>query len=877
MLSPDLAKIRSFEVVPQLPDTLRPLAAIAHNLWWTWHPEAVELFVRVDRDLWQKCNHNPVMLLGHCPQERLNELCDDDGFLTALHRTFQNMQRHLTRTPWIKRRHPDVGDFTVAYFCAEFGLTECLQIYSGGLGCLAGDHLKSAAALGLPLIGVGLLYRRGYFQQYLNADGWQQEYYPDLDFANLSLDLVKDQSGEPVRVDVQIADRQVQIGIWKVQVGRVDLFLLDTNLPENDETDRAITGQLYGGDMETRITQEIVLGIGGVRALVAMGIDPDICHMNEGHSAFLALERVRYIIEAHDLEFDAAREQAAASNIFTTHTPVPAGIDRFAPEIMDRYFGDYCSLLRLDMNRFLALGRERAGDEDEFFSMAVLAIGMSKLVNGVSRLHGVVSRSMWCNLWPGVPEQDVPIGSVTNGVHARSWMSGGLINLLDRYLGAARWQNDPADQTVWQSITEVPDDELWRVHELRRQRLVLWTRRRLREQLEARGADPEQIRDAADALDPSTLTIGFARRFATYKRGTLIFRDTERLLGMLSNRERPIQIIIAGKAHPMDASGKELIRKIIQTGRSLDGVRRIVFLENYDINVARYLVQGCDLWLNTPRRGMEASGTSGMKAALNGVLNCSVLDGWWDEAYANDLGWAIGRGETYSNHDLEDEVESHSLYDLLEQQIIPLFYLRDEHRVPRQWVARMKQCISTLAPKFNATRMVQQYVEQYYLPALRRSRMLGADNLEKAIALARQKDRMRAAWSSLKIDEVHADTRLPLGIQQKLDIRVTATLGELDPAEVKVQVYVGKLDNDGYIRDGQAFELPHVDRRPEGSHDFQGSIEIRTSGRHGFAVRLVPGGEMFDGTTVPGLILWDRGEQTTGTRTHAVEVAGANA
>ena len=877
MLGPDLAKIRSFEVVPQLPDTLQPLAQIAHNLWWTWHPEAVELFVRVDRDLWRSSNHNPVKMLGHCPQERLNDLSADDGFLTSMHRAFQNMQRHLTRVPWLDRRNERVGDFTVAYFCAEFGLTECLQIYSGGLGCLAGDHLKSAAALGLPLVGVGLLYRHGYFQQYLNADGWQQEYYSDLDFSNLPLSQVKDESDRPVRVTVQIADHEVHVGIWKAMVGRIDLFLLDTNLPDNDESDRAITGQLYGGDMETRIKQEIVLGIGGVRALAAMGIDPDICHMNEGHSAFLALERVRRIIGARDLDFDAAREQAAAANVFTTHTPVPAGIDRFPPEMIERYFSCYYDHLRLNMEGLLALGRVRADDQDEFFSMAVLAIRMSGSANGVSLLHGTVSRSMWRNIWPGVPEEDIPVGSVCNGVHARSWMSGGLINLLDRYLGAARWQNDPADQTVWQSITDVPDDELWRVHELRRQRLVLWTRRRLRTQLEARGAGPEQIRDAADALDPSALTIGFARRFASYKRGTLIFRDTERLLAMLCNREQPIQIIIAGKAHPVDAAGKDLIRQIIQTAQSFEGVRRIVFLENYDLNVARYLVQGCDLWLNTPQRGMEASGTSGMKAAINGVLNCSVLDGWWDEAYRNDLGWAIGRGESYSNHDLQDDVESRALYDLLEQQIIPLFYQRDEHHVPRNWVARMKQCISTLAPSFNATRMVQQYTERYYLPALQRSRTLGANNLEKAIALARQKDRLKAAWLSLHIADVKANTRGPLGIHQELDIRVTASLGELEPAEVKVQAYVGRLDNDGRICNGRAFDLDHADRESDGSHRFEGSVGIRTSGRHGFAVRIVPGGEMFDRATEPGLIFWDRGEEPTAPRTHTVQTAGAGA
>ncbi|MDP6059905.1 MAG: alpha-glucan family phosphorylase, partial [Pirellulaceae bacterium] len=769
-----------------------------------------------------------------------------------------NLQRHLTAPDWVSRRQKSSSEFTVAYFCAEFGLTECLQIYSGGLGCLAGDHLKSAAELGLPLVGVGLLYRHGYFQQYLNADGWQQEYYPDLDFANLPISPALDTDGHQKQVAVDLAGRQVHVAVWTVRVGRVELYLLDTNVPENDPADRSITGQLYGGDMEMRIKQEIVLGIGGVHALSELGIEPDICHMNEGHSAFLSLERVRRLIERYDLSFDEARHQAAAANVFTTHTPVPAGIDRFPPELVQHYFKDYQAQLRLDVEGFLALGRENVSAKNEFFSMAVLAIRMSNWANGVSRLHGSISRSMWHTIWPGVPEEDVPVGHVTNGVHARSWMSGDLINLLDRYLGAARWQNDPADQTVWQSINDVADDELWRIHELRRNRLVLWTRRRLYAQLESHGAGPEQVREAGEALDPGALTIGFARRFATYKRATLILRDPQRLLAMLSNSERPVQVIIAGKAHPADAAGKELIRQIVQTGRSLEGNLRIVFIENYDINVARYLVQGCDLWLNTPRRGLEASGTSGMKAAFNGVLNCSALDGWWDEAYRRDLGWAIGRGEIYSNHDVQDEVESKALYDLLEQQIIPLFYDRDEQDVPRQWVARMKQCISTLAPEFNANRMVQEYAEKYYMPAFHRAAVLKANNLEKAVALAHQKDRLKRLWKTLRIDDVEADTHKPLGMQQRLNVKVIAALGALQPDEVRLQVYVGRLDNDGRINDGSAFDLKHSESIGDGRHRFHGAIETRCSGRNGFAVRIVPGGELIDGITEPGLILWDR-------------------
>ena len=860
MLNGELARIRAFEIVPSLPEPIALLGEIARNVWWSWYPEAVELFVRVDRELWRESNHNPVALLGRCPQDRLDELARDDGFITAMHRTHQNLERHMSRTPWLTRhpRYSRDSDFTVAYFSAEFALTECLQIYSGGLGCLAGDHLKSAAELAIPLVGVGLLYRHGYFQQYLNADGWQQEYYGDLDLSNLPVQSVPGPDGKQLQIEVELAARNVRVAIWKVSVGRVDLYLLDTNLPENDPADRLITSQLYGGDMETRIKQEIVLGIGGVRALDALGIQPDVVHMNEGHSAFGSLERVRRMIEKHDVSFDEARQYTSAANVFTTHTPVSAGIDRFHPDIIRRYFRHYHESMRLDMEGLLALGRENVFDKDEFFSMAVLAIRMSDAANGVSQLHGKVSRSMWKNIWPGEPEEDIPIGHVTNGVHARSWMSSGLINLMDHYLGAVRWQHDPADQGVWASITEVPDDELWRIHEHCRQKLVLWTRRRYRAQLESHGAEPDRIQAAGHALGFQTFTIGFARRFATYKRGNLILRDIERLAAMLTNVDRPVQLIVAGKAHPADTAGKELIRDMVQATRRFDPEPRIVFIENYDMNVARYLVQGCDLWLNTPRRGLEASGTSGMKAALNGVLNCSVLDGWWDEAYRNDLGWAIGRGEVYSNEDVQDDIESRALYDLLEQQIIPMFYNREEQGMPRQWIARMKQCIGTLAPAFNTNRMVQEYTEKYYVPAYRRSKMLGANGLKNAIKLARAKERLRDGWSTLRIDEVEANTDAPLGVHQQLNITVVASLGTLMPEELRVQAYVGRLDNDNQVYGGRAFDLTHMEHLGHGRHRFRGVVRMRTSGRHGFAIRIVPGGEMFEGTREPGLIFWDK-------------------
>ncbi len=862
MLSPELARIRSFDVVPTLPAALQPLQEIAYNLWWSWHPEAVDLFIRLDRGLWQQTNHNPVKMLGMVNQDTLDAAAADEGYLTSLTRVQQSLHWHLGRTPWLKAVGKDPATdrpWTVAYFCAEFGLTECFQIYSGGLGILAGDHLKSASELGLPLIAVGLLYRNGYFQQYLSADGWQQEYYPDLDFSNLPVAPVKGADGEQVKVTVTMPGRELTVALWKAMVGRVSLYLLDTNQPENSADDRRITSSLYGGDMELRIKQEIVLGIGGTRALEAIGIRPDVCHMNEGHSAFLALERIANVVRERNISFDEAREAARASHVFTTHTPVPAGIDRFPADMMARYFKDYLPSLRLDMEGLLALGRENVFNKNEFFSMAVLAIRTSDWANGVSKLHGEVSRQMWNGIWPQVPQDEVPITHVTNGVHARSWLSGDLINLLDRYLGA-RWQANPADHNIWSAIHEVPDEELWRVHERRRQRLIAWARRELRKQLQKRGTGDDEVQARVDALSPTALTIGFARRFATYKRGTLFMRDAQRLLKILGETDRPVQFLIAGKAHPADGGGKDLIRQIVKFARDSGGAgagHRIVFLENYDIHVARYLVQGCDIWLNNPRRGMEASGTSGMKAAMNGVLNCSIRDGWWDEVHDNLVGWSIGRGEDYVNPDTADQLESQAFYDLLEKDIVPLFYERDDHGVPRQWVSRMKACIATLAPVFNTNRMVQEYAEKLYLPALKRARMLAADHQAKSIELAHQKVRLRNAWGQIAIEDVQAETNRTLGVRENLGVSVTVDVADLSAEEIRVQVYCGRVDNDGRLIGGTASDLRHAESLGGGRHRFEGTVYAATSGKHGFAIRVIPGGEMFDDIVEPGMMLWD--------------------
>jgi len=714
--------IREFTVSPSLPEKLKPLRELAYNLWWSWNFQAIDLFRQMDEDLWEETNHNPILMLGTIKQARLQAAAEDEAFLAYLERVCHEFGQYmkLAGTWFEKTKHPFPEGMTIAYFSAEFGILDCLAIYSGGLGVLAGDCLKSASDLGLPMVGVGLLYEEGYFRQYLSADGWQQESYPLHDFYNLPLELQRKEDGTPLTIAVDYPGRQVSAQIWRAQVGRVPLFLLDTNIPPNRAPDHDISDELYGGNQETRIQQEIMLGIGGTRALRALGIQPTICHMNEGHSAFLVLEQIRCLMQEEGLPFAQAHELAAAYNVFTTHTSVPAGIDKFPPSLMEQYFGDYYRSLGLSQQEFLALGRQDPADQGAPFNMAVLALKHASYRNGVSQLHGKVARRMWQGVWPGVPEDEVPIEVINNGIHPCSWVSEEMRELFTRYLGP-RWIRESTIPVVWERVSRIPDAELWRTHERQRERLVAYARRRLRRQIEERGASPSDILQASEVLDPEALTIGFGRRFTTYKRANLILRDPERLACILCDVERPVQIIFAGKAHPQDNPAKEIIRQVVQFSHQERFGRRVVFLEDYDMNMARYMVQGADLWLSTPRQPMEASGTSGMKATVNGVLNLSVLDGWWAEAYQPEIGWAIGRGEGYEDPNIQDEVESKALYELLERVIVPLFYDRGPDGLPRGWLACMKAATQHICPFFNTNRMMRDYAVRFYLPAARAS------------------------------------------------------------------------------------------------------------------------------------------------------------
>ncbi len=848
--------IQTFQVFPNVPEPLKPLMELARNLWWVWHPDAAELFRRLDRKLWEKVYHSPVKLLGEIPQSALAAAAKDEGYLAHMHRVHAAFKQHLEEDGWFQKNHGAESQARIAYFSAEFALHESLPIYSGGLGVLAGDHLKSASEIALPLVGVGLLYRNGYFQQYLSVDGWQQEAYPELDFYNLPIEPMKHDDGSPVHVRVDLPDNAVFCKVWRANVGRIPLYLLDTNLQENSPADREITSRLYGGGTEMRIKQEIVLGIGGVRALDAVGVKPDIFHMNEGHSAFLALERIRVLLEGSSLTFDEIRQQVMATNVFTTHTPVPAGIDMFPPEMILKYFRNSIPALKLDEEGFLALGREDVGNRKQGFSMAVLAIRLADSINGVSWLHGDVSRHMWHNIWPSVPPAEVPIRHVTNGIHVRTWLSPDIVFLLDRYLGES-WQNDPTDQGVWEGVSQIPDEELWRAHERCRERFVAWTRRTLKEQLVKRGAAFDALQTADEVLDPEALTIGFARRFATYKRGALLLRDPDRLRRLLEDTKRPIQFVFAGKAHPADNEGKELIRTIVNFARGTAARRKVVFLENYDMSIARYLVQGVDVWLNTPRRGMEASGTSGMKAAANGVPNCSVLDGWWVEGYSPDVGWAIGRGETYNDSDHQDQVESMALYDLLEKQIIPEFYDRGVDNIPREWIARMKNCMRKLAPVFNTNRMVRDYAEMFYVPAYLRGRELSDNGMERAIKLAHAKDALRHRWGGIRIVGVHAGGDGHFKVGQTMQVEALLDLGDIQPDELIVEVYAGQINASGAIENPQAIVMTHAREMAPKRHLFVGQVSCQRSGRQGYAIRILPGNPDMATPFEPGLILWN--------------------
>jgi glycogen phosphorylase len=700
-----------------LPNRLSRLGELAYNLWWTWQPDAARLFNRIDNSLWERLGHNPIRFLREVDRSRLSQMSKDKEYRDLYDRVFAAFDSYMKETnTWTSQSHPKLTGRPIAYFSMEFGLHETLPIYSGGLGVLAGDHLKEASDLGLPLTGVGFMYAQGYFSQRISEDGWQEALNKMLDFNNLPALPVLDEAGNRLAVEVEFPERLVTLGLWEIRVGRVPLYLLDSNLDPNTDFDKQLTARLYWSDLDRRVMQELLLGVGGVRALRALGYNPSVWHMNEGHAAFLILERARELVAAGHT-FEEAMEKTRGQNVFTTHTPVPAGNDEFPLWLIEKYLCAIWPQLKLTREQFFDIARHQM-PQGEMYGMGVLALRNAEGRNGVSELHGQVARKMWHFLWPDRSEEDVPITHITNGVHVTNWMARRLVNLFKEYIGRD-WLDHLDEPDLWKKVDDIPDDELWAVRSHLKRKLTLYMRERVRDRWTVGGFHPVQVVSSGVLLNPYALTIGFARRFATYKRASLVLTDVERLLHIINRPNMPVQIVFAGKAHPADEPGKQLIQQVYRQVKRAETGGRLVFVEDYDMNLARYLVQGVDVWMNTPRRPMEASGTSGMKAALNGALNFSVLDGWWRESYNGRNGWAIGEDKEMESQNVQDAQDAESLYTTLEKEIIPLYYDRDQTDISHEWVARVKESFKLNIPRFSTRRMVKEYVDRLYVKALK--------------------------------------------------------------------------------------------------------------------------------------------------------------
>ncbi|HCI81727.1 MAG TPA: alpha-glucan phosphorylase [Ktedonobacter sp.] len=833
-------------VFPVMPARINRLYELAYNLWWSWHPEARALYSTLDPDLWQRVAHNPVRLLSEVDPHLLEKAAQNAEYLqqfdSVLH-DFDTYMHPRAEDTWFSSTYPEYTDKVIAYFSAEFGLHESLPIYSGGLGILSGDHCKEASDLGLPFVGVGFLYPQGYFHQRITREGHQEATYDKLHFSEAPATPATGPDGNEVMINVDLPGRRIYAKVWKLQVGRVPLYLMDTDVAPNAPNDRELSARLYSGDHEMRISQEVVLGIGGVRALRALGISPSVWHLNEGHAAFLSLERCRELV-ASGMSFNEAREAIAANSLFTTHTPVAAGNDTFSYNLIDRYFGGYWGQLGLNRDQFMDIAREDHG-WGPTFGMTVLALKLTGQHNGVSKLHGQVSRKMWQFLWPGAEVEEVPIGSITNGIHTFSWIAPEMNALFSEYLDK-NWGKYVDDQQFWNShIGNIPDDALWQTHLERKKLLIDYARKRLKQQHLRLGEGAFQLAEFDSMLNPDALTIGFARRFATYKRATLIFRDMNRLKRILNNPQRPVQIIFAGKAHPADEPGKALIEHVYRLSRSDEFKGKIVFLENYDIDMARYLVAGTDVWLNNPTRPYEASGTSGQKAALNGQPNCSILDGWWVEGYNGKNGWAIGEEREYHDQDIQANEDSNSLYRILEEEIVPTYYDRDASGVSHSWLGYMKEAIRTCAPEFSMRRMVKEYTTCYYVPEMQQSMRIERNRYEQARSLADWKEHVRKGWNSLELYiEGQREGQLSLG--EGIDVHAWVRANGLSPDDLNVELVYGDANDERGANAQYTVPMSYTKRELDGSYRYDAQLKPDKSGSIAYNVRVVP--------THPGLV-----------------------
>jgi glycogen phosphorylase len=841
-------------VFPIMPARISRLYELAYNLWWSWHPEARALYSTLDPTLWEKVGHNPVHFLSDVQPQRLEDAANDTDYLQRYDSILANFDRYMlprADETWFSRTYPEFTDKTIAYFSAEFGLSEALPIYSGGLGILSGDHCKGASDLGLPFVGVGFLYPQGYFRQRITRDGVQEASYDKLHFSEAPAVPAVDPDGTEVMIGVDLPGRTIYAKVWKVQVGRIPLYLMDTDVAPNAPNDRELSARLYGGDREIRISQEIVLGIGGVRTLRALGVDPAVWHINEGHAAFLNLERCRERVKA-GLTFNEAREAIAANSLFTTHTPVPAGNDTFSYDLIDKYFGSFWPQLGLTRDQFMEVAREDHG-WGPTYGMTDLALKLTGQHNGVSKLHGAVSRRMWQFLWPGIDVDEVPIESITNGVHTPSWIAPEIDELFKRYLGED-WQNHVDEPDTWNNITEIPDQALWQIHLQRKEALIAYSRRRLIQQHTRLGEGSVQMTEFAQMFDRNALTIGFARRFATYKRATLIFRDIDRLSRIVNNAERPVQIIFAGKAHPADEPGKSLIEQVYRLSRSNTFKGKVIFLENYDIDMARYLVSGTDLWLNNPIRPHEASGTSGQKASLNGQPNCSILDGWWAEGFNGKNGWAIGEEREYHDADVQAEADSLSLYRLLEEEIVPTYYDRGPDGIPHKWIAIMKESIRTCAPQFSMRRMVKEYTTRYYVPGIKQGLQIEQSRFEKARTLAAWKEKVRRNWDSVSL-YVDARREGQLSLGEGIEVQAWVRANQLRPEDLCVELVYGEASDDT-VTPQHTLTMEYTRQEPDSAYRYAFRLKPGASGSIAYGIRVLPNHPAQAGKHDMGLVRW---------------------
>jgi starch phosphorylase len=852
-----MSQITTFQVFPRIPNSLSFLTQLSNNLWWSWQQDAIELFRRIDPNLWDESDGNPLIFETRLSQNRLEQLAADESFLAHMERVRENFEQQVTE-PVNRSDTPYRSHGNIAYFSMEFGVHESLPLFAGGLGVLAGDHLKAASGKALPLTGVGLLYQHGYFHQFLDQNGWQQEKYPQSNIYHLPITRAKDPNGQEVRINVTGPQGEIHAIVWQVNIGRIPLYLLDTHLLENPLPVREITSRLYIADKNIRLSQEILLGIGGMKALAAMGITPSVCHMNEGHCAFCVLERLAQIMETHHLDLPTAREIVARTMIFTTHTPVAAGQDEFPAELVKPALQPFATRLGTSVKEILSWGQPMGAGPDGPLSMFVLGLRMAQYCNGVSKLHGKVARNIWAHVWPGRPEKETPISHITNGVHVPSFMGPEIARLFERYLGP-KWYLNTRTADNLDRIDHIYDEELWQSHEISRSRLVSICRKLVTRQYSRRNAPKNIIHQTETILDPNILTIAFARRFATYKRATLLLQDPDRLEAMINSDKYPVQFIFAGKSHPKDNEGKELIKQVVEFARRPNVRHKIAFIENYDMHIARYLVQGADVWLNNPRRPFEACGTSGMKAAVNGILNVSILDGWWAEGYCKECGWRIGNGEEYTDTAYQDVVESRALYNVLEDEVIPCFYEHGKGNMPARWLEMMKASMKLALKDFNSLRMVNEYEQRFYLPAIRQCEQLLENNARIAKELSDRHKRLITHWHAIQIQKPVAESDGPYLVDEKFQVTVQVFLGTLKPEEVDVELFYGRPKSLQTITHGNTATMAVEIKQDNGNFLYSGMLPCQAAGRFGFTVRITPKGDDWLKNT-PGLITWAQTE-----------------